>query len=214
MFFSNYVGKYRFDTQKEFELTKKAIEFVLDCIKYEDEPTILFNIFQECRDDGYISIKTIPDKVWKNSLIDSGKFYYHPALQMKPNAPIFDYENNINIVNENFLEIRRQFTMNTLMKYIYSRVNIAKEFIDYKRDLNSIKYMENRYKKLGNVSWIDMVLFLADEAGRTNKKSIISLTDNETEVLENIKTIAEYSKIKGFDRQLFRDKAVYEKYGS
>ena len=82
----------------------------------------MFDIFEKCSTRGYISIQTIPDDVWKDSIVNCRTFYYHPVLQMKPKATIFDYEKSIDIVHNNFLEIRKQFTKINLLDYIYNKL--------------------------------------------------------------------------------------------
>ena len=79
-FFSNYVGEYKFNTNKERELTIYAIEYISDCTKFEDTSSIMFDIFEKCSTRGYISIQTIPDDVWKYSIVNCRTFYYHPVL--------------------------------------------------------------------------------------------------------------------------------------
>ena len=213
-FFSNYVGEYKFNTNKERELTIYAIEYISDCTKFEDTSSIMFDIFEKCSTHGYISIQTIPDDVWKDSIVNCRTFYYHPVLQMKPKAPIFDYEKSIDIVHNNFLEIRKQFTKINLLDYIYNKLKINSEFKNYDRDLGAIEYLKKRYSSISNVSWIDMVLFATDTASNCKVSSPINIKEYENDALDTIRHIMSYAKMKNIDKEIYRDRKVYVKYGS
>ena len=64
-FFANFVGEYRFNTEKERELTTKAIEYIRQTVGNEvpydlNIRQIGVDIFQTMASQGFISIKTIP----------------------------------------------------------------------------------------------------------------------------------------------------------
>ena len=212
-FFSNYAGGYKFDTNKERELTTYSIEYISDCTKFEDTSSIMFNIFEKCSINGFISIQTIPDDERNGSIINSKTFYYHPVLQMKPKAPVFDYEKNIGIVHNNFLEIRKQFTKKNLLDYIYSKLRTNREFKDYERDFGTIEYLKKRYYSVNDVSWIDMILFAADVASNYKVHSPIDIKEYESDALSTIRNIMAYAKVKNINKEIYRDRGVYIKYG-
>lgn len=227
-FFANYVGEYRFKTEKERELTTKAIEYVSQMIdsSVPFDSTIMqvgIDIFQVMANQGFVSIKTIPFSVFKarNTLVEEDVFYYHPVLQMKPRMPVFD-ETTLCVVDssdENYLEIRKLFTLNQCLSYIYKKTNTSIAFMDINRDTGAIQHIHKKYMNikpsLYGIAFLDFLLFLADIAAEKKQRvtSLLSLYDNVDLAAEKAKCITEIAKSYGYDHEVFRDEAVYEKYG-
>lgn len=110
--------------------------------------------------------KVAPDrteevKQVQENLMEAGRFYYHPALQVTPPPPTLkvnddgtfeaSYEND-----KYFLEMKSHFTMNELLHYFYSRTN-AKDTCHPERDKGAFRFL------LKHCS-IDHILYTIDEA--------------------------------------------------
>lgn len=226
-FFANFVGEYRFNTEKERELTTKAIEYIRQTVGNEvpydlNIRQIGVDIFQTMASQGFISIKTIPYDIFKkyNTMVEDKVFYYHPLLQMKPKMPVFD-EETMSVVSteDNYLEIRRLLTVNQCLSYIYNKTNTNASFMDINRDTGAIQYIYKKYNNIKSdlygIGFLDFLLFLTDIAANKKQKvssSLLSLYDNVEEAADKAKFLTETAKVYGYNKELFRDESVYEKY--
>lgn len=103
---------------------------------------------------------SLKDFLWKDSLLKKDTFYYHSKLRITPKSPVW----NVNIrekTNKFYLEMKIKFTIDDLLEYYYSTLNIPIAFKDYKRDSGAFKYMLSK-KYLDNLESIDFVLSLID----------------------------------------------------
>lgn len=226
-FFANFAGEYRFNTEKERELTTKAIEYIRQTVGNEvpydlNIRQIGVDIFQTMASQGFISIKTIPYDIFKkyNTMVEDKVFYYHPLLQMKPKMPVFD-EETMSVVSteDNYLEIRRLLTVNQCLSYIYNKTNTNASFMDINRDTGAIQYIYKKYNNIKSdlygIGFLDFLLFLTDIAANKKQKvssSLLSLYDNVEEAADKAKFLTETAKAYGYNKELFRDESVYEKY--
>lgn len=225
-FFANYAGGYRFPTEKERELTQKAIEHIEQTmyhVKDKAAQDMLQDLFQRKGNQGFISIKTIPYEIFecRDTIVHKDVFYYHPALQMMPKKPVFD-ETTMTVVSEpeRYLEIRRLFTADHLLSYIYTKTQTNIGLCDKNRDLGALKYLSAKYDNIktdcSNVTFLDFILFLTDIAATKHEKvssSLFPLFDNADSAIAAIQQVVSCAKLYGCNHETFRDESVYRRYG-
>jgi hypothetical protein len=97
-----------------------------------------------------------------NNLLEPGKFYFHPALQVAPPPPVV-YQLDDGTFKSSyddepfFLEIKESFTWDDLVGYFYKVMELDGEgFKD--RDMGAFKHIMK-----GNVN-LDLILYTIDEA--------------------------------------------------
>ena len=97
-------------------------------------------------------------------------------------------------------------------------VDLPQDFRKIKMDdkyaKEAIEYLKKRYSSISNVSWIDMVLFATDTASNYKVSSPINIKEYENDALDTIRHIMSYAKMKNIDKEIYRDRKVYVKYGS
>lgn len=199
-FYSNYVGKYPFDSEEKRIRTTQVIDHLKDSFLTDKE---IFNIFELCAKDGYIDINNLPDNIWDNSLTAKGSFYYHSELQIKSKPPCFDYISGVNIVYPYYCEMISQYTLDDLLQYAYIKLGIQEFFRDYNRDLGAIKYLLKKYI-IDEVTSLDFVLYLIDEAAANDVSQIINVNQYEKEAYERIKSIIRMAKAKHYNQIIWR----------
>ena len=59
-----------------------------------------------------------------------------------------------------------------------------------------------------------MVLFATDTASNYKVSSPINIKEYENDALDTIRHIMSYAKMKNIDKEIYRDRKVYVKYGS
>lgn len=110
----------------------------------------------------HFGIKVVKGKPKKDpdNLLERGKFYYHPALQVVPPPPVIrqldDGSFEASYENEDFfLEMKERFTLDELVEYFYNRIGIDGGFRD--RDKGAFRHVLKTYD-------IDVVLYTIDES--------------------------------------------------
>jgi hypothetical protein len=98
-----------------------------------------------------------------NNLLEPGKFYYHPALQVAPPPPTIMQRDDGTFYSsyedeEFYLEMKEVFTLSDLVDYFYKVMDIDADFRD--RDMGAFKHMLKSYD-------IDTVLYMINEARAT-----------------------------------------------
>jgi len=95
-----------------------------------------------------------------DELLESGKFYYHPALQLVPAPPRLIQLDSGEFVykdeEEFFLEIKESFTLTELVDYYYNKFNIKANVAIINRDKAIMSRLVESYG-------LDIVLFGIDE---------------------------------------------------
>lgn len=142
-----------------------------------------------------------------NNLLEPGKFYYHPALQVAPPPPTIIQRDDGTFYSsyeeeEFFLEIKECFTLGDLVDYFYKVMDIDVDFKE--RDMGAFKHILKSYD-------IDTVMYMINEAramcednGKplpTSPFDIRDYADDAINVLEDRKNSA---YMEGLDRVIPR----------
>ena len=168
LYYSNAIGVYPSD-EKEILKTKSFFEYLIEagCSKQEIIELILFDL----KNENHLTINSLPDKLWDNSLLDRDTFYYHNELQILSPAPT---------LTESFpfyLEMKIKYTEKDVLNYFIKTFNIKEKWIDEDKEIGAIKYLLNNYKKYDFVQPIDYLLSLIYYVAGFNNNKINTFFD-------------------------------------
>jgi hypothetical protein len=109
-----------------------------------------------------VNAKKSQRKVDPDNLLEYGRFYYHPALQIAPPPPVIDvlpdgtfkasYEEDPNF----YLEVKESFTLDDLADHFYKRCGITKQ--------RSRQADKGAFKHILKSVDLDVILYAIDEA--------------------------------------------------
>lgn len=99
--------------------------------------------------------------------------------------------------------------MDDLIDYFYNTTMVSKDLMDRKRDAGSLKYLLNKYSKLGFVQALDVVLSLIDAVASdkhqiTPVANILDIANYEADVHERLKTMTAQARLYRADRIIWR----------
>ena len=205
-FYIDYVGCYPFKTNKERIMTEKMIEHFHESLNLEANDDLLFQIFENCARDGYIGLVNLPVFLYKDSLVEKDRFYYHSLLKVQSKAPVFDFVKNVMVTPDFYCEPREHFTIGNLLDYVYNKLDIPDFLRERHRDTKAIQYILGRYKTNPHVSALDFTLYMIDEASKDSKKisQIISINSYELQTADRVKRIVEIAKAKKYNQYIWR----------
>jgi hypothetical protein len=116
-----------------------------------------------------------------NNLLEPGRFYFHPALQVAPPPPVTvqlddgsfksSYEDE-----EFFLEIKESFTLEDLVGYFYKVMTVDGSGFK-ERDIGAFKHILKSYDLDTILYAIDESRFLAEDLGKPAPKSPFDIRD-------------------------------------
>lgn len=144
----------------------------------------------------------LKDFLWDDSLLRKDAFYYHNKLRITSKSSVW----NVNMKEKStkfYLEMKINFTMDDLLEYYYSNLNIPVGFRDEKRDSGAFKYMLSK-AYLNNLESIDFVLSLIDY-NKENENDFLSTPFDlkfQKEVYNRLSYIINNSK---YNKIIWRD---------
>ena len=158
-FYCHFVG-YTPDVSIDVHKTTQAM---IDHLADSSMPLeTLFDVFEECAADGYISPSNLPKYLWnEGNLIDHNKVYIHKNLVIRSAAPSYDIQKNKLISSPYFFENIEYYNMQNLLEYAYDKLEIYPTLQDHKRDLGILRFYLLKYKDLP-IPVLDFLLFLID----------------------------------------------------
>lgn len=177
------------------EQTRKTIQYLIDCGYTEEDISMIFYAMKNAKES--LIPDDLPDSLWKDSLIERGRFYYHNTLRITSAPPYYDNKLKKEVVTPFFLEMRIRYTLDDLLKYYAITINPV--LINEKRDKGALNSIVNQYNDLGFISGLDFTLALIDTAKYKYTKimSPFNITKNEAEVYERLHAMYEESKAEG-----------------
>lgn len=169
------VGEYPSD--ENYRTTSLTFDYLKDAGFNSQE---ICNIACDLPIADKITFDLLPDKLWDNSLIDRNKFYYHKELQILSPPPTW---------NETFpfyLEMKIRYTLDDLLDYFVRRAGVRQDWLNREKEIGSIKYLLNQYKKFKFMEPLDFLLHLIDFciAKEVELNQIYDLTKYEIELAE------------------------------
>lgn len=144
----------------------------------------------------------------ENNLLEPGKFYYHPALQVAPPPPVViqlddgtfqsSYE-----TEEFFLEVKESFTFDDLVAYFYKVMGLDGQGFK-ERDIGAFKHIMKSYDIDTILYTIDAALFYAEDYCKSLPKNPFDIRDYIEEGEHNLEERKNTCYMEGLDRVIPR----------
>jgi hypothetical protein len=148
-------------TDKHREITGKTFSYLKDN-NFSDKD--ILKIFKKLPVKTDLSFDDLPDELWENSLIKRNTYYYHNELHIISPAPYWDVLTDKIVSPKFYLEMKIKYTINNLIDYFYKTFPKNMNLVDDKKDVGSMNYLLNKYRKITFIETIDFILYLIDEA--------------------------------------------------
>lgn len=116
-----------------------------------------------------------------NDIMEEGKFYYHPELQIVPPPPVIRQLDNGDFVSsydeeDFYLEMKDKYTLENLVDYFHKRMEIKGEgFKD--RDIGAFKHILKSYDLDTVLYTIDQARFVAEDLSKPIPKTPFDIRD-------------------------------------
>lgn len=202
-FYSNYVGCYPFDTEREREITNGMISHLIE--SGVPRKTIL-DIYEHCAYHKIVSPDTVPDFTWGDSITKRNKWYYHHELHLVSHDDLHDPINNIDIHYPFYMEIKSRYTYEDLYNYLVRNVGCLYKISNYNKDIAILKKLIQRYDTIQIASGLDFVLKMIDAARNDNKPlaSIFDIEKNTEYAYEQISYVVSESNLHHTNKPVWR----------
>jgi hypothetical protein len=153
-----------------------------------------------------ISVSDLSEELWKNSLTQKGKFYFHHELQIISPAPVFSLKAGASC-EEDWCVPKIRFTYQDLVNYFWYNISQTEReiwILGHNTD-KEINYLLLRFRNsFQDIDPLDYLMFLLDEMIRDENKQhikgLISVTDYIGNTLETYRNMILEAKAKGFDK--------------
>lgn len=202
-YYRNGIGHYPMN-QKSVEKTRCTIEYLKDCGFTSGS---IFDILGDCQSTEALDPEALPDKLWENSLIQRGHYYYHHALHIVSPPPVMQADGTLKVYPFSD-ELLIRFTLNDLVTYFYHTLGIDLMFREDKRDEAQMQSLLNRFRRYDPVEPLDMVLALIDEAKQSRVPVAdpfgVASSDAVMLAYDKLKRNIAQSKLGKADRALWR----------
>lgn len=203
LYYALAFGHYPYESQTAYEETCLTVQRLID------------NGYSEKQIEAFVeeaAVSRVPvfSKDWDygraGNLLEQGKFYYHKELQLTSPAPMFNPATGLTSTSPFYLEMRMYYSTVDLGYYLANKVNIPYELRDAVKEAGAIDYLLKKYSKIGSVSAIDFVLFLADEAAFEGKTftNILDIQQYDVLVLDKVKRATAEAASKGANQVVWR----------
>jgi hypothetical protein len=187
---------------------EKQLEDLMDrYVKEHPSPKEVYNV-QDILNNFKVDAKKVVVKFDPNNLIESGKFYYHPALQVAPPPPTVvqlddgTFESSYE-TEEFFLEVKEKFTLDDLVNYFYNIMEI--------KDSGMKERHVGAFRHILKSNDIDVILYTIDEAramaedlNRPRPKNPFDITDYIDYGIEVLEERKNTCYMEGLDRVIPR----------
>ena len=170
-------------TSENLKRTKATIDYLKDNKVSKDS---IIEVFKSAPNNVELTLDSLPEWLWSNSLLEKGKFYYHSELRIIPKAPCMMKDGKLK-TQKFSREMKIMYTPQKILNYYYSTCNVRPEFRNEKKDLGALNHLLEKYKRFNFISPVDFVLFLIDY-GRQNGmagKGLLKIDDVYAEEVFN-----------------------------
>ena len=172
---------------EDVERTNKTIEYLRDCGFRVVE--ILRELSRQ--NVAAVTIDTLHDDMWKNSLIKRKAFYLHNELTIISPPPIYDFESDTIKTCDYYYEIKIRYTADDVLKYFYKQVDsISLKFVEKAASLGTIKHMMKIYSNIDYVEPLDIILCCIDRHMKKNPDcyNLIDVKAEARDVVEELQS--------------------------
>lgn len=143
------------------------------------------DIFKILKEVGKTKVEglDLPDRLWEDSLIEKGIFYYNNLLHIKSKAPTWNPKTFTVVSEPFFMEMKIKYTMNDLLDYYYTECRVPLGLREKTRDIGALKHLLGKYNNL-KAKGLDYIMYMINLASK----------DIDTTFLSNPFELENYSK--------------------
>ena len=174
-YYNFLVGEY--PTDEDYRTTSLTFEYLEDA-KFTSKEIV--NIICSLPINNAITFDLLPDYLWEDSLIERNKFYFHKELQILSPPPTWEKTFPF------YLEMKIRYTLDDILNYFIRMSGVRQDWINREKEIGSIKYLLNNYKKFKFMEPLDFLLHLIDFciSKEVELNQIYDLTHYEIELAE------------------------------
>lgn len=174
-YYNFLVGEY--PTDEDYRTTSLTFEYLEDAKFTSNE---IVNIICSLPINNAITFDLLPDYLWEDSLIERNKFYFHKELQILSPPPTWEKTFPF------YLEMKIRYTLDDVLNYFIRMSGVRQDWINREKEIGSIKYLLNNYKKFKFMEPLDFLLHLIDFciSKEVELNQIYDLTHYEIELAE------------------------------
>lgn len=197
-YYETVIGNFPED-EKEYNNTKMIFDYLLDSgCKTED---IIKTILYDIENKEHLSISDLPDSLWEDTLLKRNVFYFHRELQILSPPPSLTGNSPF------YLEMKIKYTEKDLLNYFFKTFQINEKWINKKKELGSVAYLLDNYKKYGFIEPVDFLLHLIDYVHAIDDieiNSVFDLRNFENEYASILSKDIECSRLRHKDTIIWR----------
>lgn len=167
------------------------------------------DIFKILKEVGKTKVEglDLPNRLWEDSLIEKGVFYYSDILHIKSKAPTWNPK-TFKVVSEPFfMEMKIKYTMKDLLNHYYTQCRVPLGLRDEKKDAGAFRHLLNKYKSL-KAPALDYVLMLITLMSEDTEvefcAEVFELNTYAKEAYMKLETIAEEAILNKCDTIIWR----------
>ena len=158
LFYNNFSAGFPAD-EHDYERTLNTIEYMIDA---GVNPSGIVDAMTACSKKKVMLREYLPDELWKDSLVERGKFYYHHILQLQPEQVFDPLTGKEKALRPFYLENKIRFTMVDLIRYFMRTCGVDLELTDNQKFASQFSYLLK--SKYSFIESLDFVLALIDKA--------------------------------------------------
>lgn len=158
LFYNNFSTGFPANEQ-DYKRTLDTIEYMMDA---GVTPSGIVLAMTKCAEKKVVLKEFLPDELWKDSLIERGKFYFHRILQLRPEQVFDPLTGKERTERPFYLENRISFTMDDLLNYFMRTCGIDYELFSKSKFSSQFGYLLK--SSYSFVESLDFVLSLVDMA--------------------------------------------------
>ena len=147
----------------------------------------------------------LPKTLWKDSLLQPGKIYWHKRLRLQAMPETRKLDGTWDRPQW-FLEMKIRFTLSDLLDYGYAAFGTPPVFRNEKRDLGIVRHLLERFSNWEFCEPVDAVLAVIDKAAsnETHKPNLYSLQDFEEPAYLELQSKIAQAKLLGLGKIIWR----------
>lgn len=211
-YFVHYITQARFSIEARTNSAISAIRVLLDkgwtLHDIKEELDSFSRTYPQIVITLYHVEEIMKTKEPPNNLLHPDSFYYHNILREVPPPPTLKMDPQsgkmVRIEHDFYLEMKKRFTLQELLDYWYTQMNIVPNEHMIKQDEGKFKYM------LGNYT-VDELLFMIDVAKVQRKENQLRPLRNAFELEKYIEEARDFlqrkentHKVAGINREIKR----------
>lgn len=158
--------------------TTKVIEYLLECgFNKEDIISIVLN---NEYDHEYLTFEDLPERLWKESLLEKNKYYMHQELHLNSGSDVVDIYSGEVVESNHAIEMKIAYGWMDVLKYYCNKFDTDINILNINKEVGALQYIYDLCaEKYTDLNSIDVLLYLIDNAASNSNKfvTVLNLQD-------------------------------------